>query len=271
MFNSKFWRTSVKQGHGALHLLTTNLNKMSNSKNYDALLAEAQALTKDKIKSPNMPVGIYAQESEDLYQWCKKDKEQLLAAGIPETHFEKVNVAAGALRYAQSVWAEDLKTRQEAEQRWADEAPDAFDLRDQMLHTFRYAYRHDEAIQPSIDAIAEGDSSADMIQDLSDLSVLGTKNPEQLQAINFDMTLLDRCATLSSEMADLRAMANGEKYGSNENLLIRNRMYTLLKSYVDDIRDCGKYLFWRNKDRLKGYSSAYGRKAAKPSSMASSM
>jgi len=26
---------------------------------------------------------------------------------------------------------------------------------------------------------------------------------------------------------------------------------------LDEIRDCGKYLFWRDESRLKGYSSAY--------------
>jgi len=237
---------------------------MSNSKNYEAMLGEARAIATNDIKTPRIPVGIFAQESEDLYQWCKKDKAQLMAAGIPEANFEKLNQAAGALRHAQSLWAEDLKSRQEAEQRWVEESPDAFDMRDQMVHTFRYAYRNDQGNLMTLNAIAEGDSTADMIQDLSDLSVLGSKNKEPLQAINFDMAMLERCAIMSSDMADLRAMANGEKYTQNDNKLIRNQMYTLLKGYVDDIRNCGKYLFWRNKERLKGYSSSYKRRTRKP-------
>ncbi len=28
---------------------------------------------------------------------------------------------------------------------------------------------------------------------------------------------------------------------------------------LDEIQDCGKYLFWRDEERLKGYSSAYRR------------
>ncbi|WP_171973151.1 hypothetical protein [Saccharicrinis aurantiacus] len=43
-------------------------------------------------------------------------------------------------------------------------------------------------------------------------------------------------------------------------MIIRDQMYTLLKRYVDEIRSCGKYLFWRNSDRLRGYSSEYKRK-----------
>lgn len=233
---------------------------MSNSENYEAILPQTKTIAKDAIQTPNMPIGIYAQEAEDLYHWCQKDKEELTGAGIPETHFEGLNTACGALRYAQSIWAEDLKSRQDAEQRWADEAPLAFDLRDRMVHAFRYAYRNDESMLVRIAAIAEGDSAADMVQDLSDLSVLGEQNPEPLGNIRFDMSLLTHCATQSANMADLRAMANGDMLAQNEKLLVRNQMYTLLKSYVDDIRNCGKYLFWRDADRLKGYASSYRRK-----------
>jgi len=232
---------------------------MGNKEAYDQMLNEAKALKKEEIQTPYMPIGIFTQEAEDLYQWCLKDKEQLMAAGIPETHFLKLNLGAGALRYGQSVWAEDLKTRQEAEQQWAVRSPLAFDLCDQMIHTFRYAYKDEESILTNISAIAEGDGAADMIQDLSDLAVLGENNPEPLKRINFNMALLEECATTSAEMADLRGAANGEKFSTNDNLQIRNQLYTLLKGYVDDIRNCGKYLFWRNADRLKGYRSEYKR------------
>jgi len=34
---------------------------------------------------------------------------------------------------------------------------------------------------------------------------------------------------------------------------------TKIMKKLDEIRDCGKYLFWRDEERLKGYSSAYRR------------
>jgi len=233
---------------------------MSNKTEYDAVLNEATALEADKIKKPYMPIGINVQEAEDLVRWTIKDRTLLMEAGIPESHFEKINTLAGALRYAQSVWMEDLKSRQDAEEQWANEYPDALDFSNQLNHTFRYAYRHDDGILENISAIAEGYGAADTIQDLSDQAVLGRKNPEPLTAINFDMDLLDKADNLSAHLGDLRAMANGEKYESNESLTIRNQIYTLLKRYVDDVRACGKYLFWRDKDRLRGYNSEFNRK-----------
>ena len=42
---------------------------------------------------------------------------------------------------------------------------------------------------------------------------------------------------------------------------MRDKAYTHLKQAVDEVRECGQYVFWRNEARLKGYSSRYFRKA----------
>ncbi len=232
---------------------------MSNLSDYEAILPLAQK-AEIKVESPNMPVGIYAQEAEDLFVWSNRDKAELMAAGITENHFNKLNEAAGALRYAQSLWMQDLKARQDAEERWSIQSPEAFDLVTQLLHAFRYAYRNHADILANVQLIAEGTGAADMIQDLSDLSLLGKRNTAPLETINFDMTLLDKAGELSAQMADLLAQANGEKADSKETLFNRNQVYSYLKQFVDDIRSCGKYLFWRDEARLKGYSSEYFRK-----------
>ncbi len=233
---------------------------MTNEEFYVQLLPEAKLLKEESIKTPYMPVGVYLQEAEDLRRWALKDKNQLVSAGLSETIFDDINVAAGAVREAQSIWMEDLKARKDAEQQWTEEAPKAFDLRDQLVHTFRYAYREQADILERVQSIAEGSGYADMIQDLNDLAVLGRRNPEPLLQINCDIAILDESAQLSATMADIRAMANGEKRDVNESLHLRNAMYTLLKQKVDRIRDCGKYLFWRNEKRLIGYTSEYNRK-----------
>jgi hypothetical protein len=99
-----------------------------------------------------------------------------------------------------------------------------------------------------------------MIQDLYNLAILGKNNPEPLKAIGFDMSMLDEALQVSDEMADLLARANGEKRSDHMSKLIRDKAYTHLKEAVDEVRDCGKYLFWRNEERYKGYCSAYMRR-----------
>ncbi|MCH9008526.1 hypothetical protein IIA29_11070, partial [candidate division KSB1 bacterium] len=43
--------------------------------------------------------------------------------------------------------------------------------------------------------------------------------------------------------------------------MMRDKAYTHLKQAVDQVRECGQYVFWRNEARLKGYGSRYFRKA----------
>ena len=37
---------------------------------------------------------------------------------------------------------------------------------------------------------------------------------------------------------------------------MRDKAYTHLKQAVDQVRECGQYVFWRNEARLKGYGRA---------------
>jgi hypothetical protein len=41
---------------------------------------------------------------------------------------------------------------------------------------------------------------------------------------------------------------------------LHNKAYSYLKKQVDEIRAAGKFLFWKNPERLSGYSSDYWRK-----------
>jgi hypothetical protein len=38
---------------------------------------------------------------------------------------------------------------------------------------------------------------------------------------------------------------------------MREKVYTFMKQAVDEIRESGQYVFWREEDRKKGYVSAY--------------
>lgn len=230
---------------------------MSNQNDYAATLDAAKNLVNENVQVPQIPVGIYLQEAEDLFHWSKEDKEKLILAGLKEELITELPVFTGACRESQSIWMKDLQTRKEAEEEWSKESPKTFDFRNQLIHSFRYAFRDNTDLKGRVDDIADGYGNADMVQDLNDLAILGKANVELLKAISFDTELLDEAAIKSDEMADLLGRTNGDRLSENETKIIRDRIYTLLKQVVDEIRDCGKYVFWRNDDRLKGYSSAY--------------
>lgn len=230
---------------------------MSSNTDYLELLDEIQAIVPEKTITPTMPVDVFVQEAEDLYHWCQDDQVALTRAGLDWMNVVKLPVRAGACRESQSRWIKERNTRQKAEQDWKDKSPLAFELRDRLLHDFRYAFRNHEGLLSRVEEIAQGDSNSDMVQDLNDLSVLGKANLDLLAAVGFDAALLDEAALTADEMGDLLGATNGERKEDSEAMIIRDQAFTYLKAPMDEIRNCGKYVFWKNPDRLEGYISAY--------------
>jgi len=224
---------------------------------YDAKISGIKAIPKNDVKNPNMPVGEAIQEAEDLAAWSVSDKETLIKAGLDWVLAEDLPLRAGACRYAQSLWKRDAQSVDEAEKEWVSRSPEAYDLRDVLLHDFTFAFRQHPDLIAKVQTIREGSSRADMLQDLSDLSVLGKANPDLLQKIGFDMKKLNQAAVMSDDLAAVLALANGDDGNEDDAKEMRDRAYTYMKQAVDEIRNTGQYVFWRDEDRMKGYISAY--------------
>lgn len=234
---------------------------MTSTADFNELLSEIQAIRPENVLTPNIPIDVFVQEAENLYHWSKGDEQALTKVGLNWQLAVSLPVRAGACREAQSLWNIERNTRQEAEQAWKDEAPAAFAFRDQLIHDFRFAYRKFDSLLSRVDEIAQGDTNSDMVQDLNDLSLLGKTNPEPLMGINFEMPLLDTASDLADRMGDLLGATNGERKEDSEAMLVRDKAYTYLKQAVDEIRECGKFAFWRTPERLKGYFSEHWQKA----------
>jgi len=239
---------------------------MSSSADYNQLLPEIQAIKPENVLTPNMPVDVFVQEAENLFHWSTDDQKALSGAGLDGDLINLLSVRAGACREAQSLWIKERNMRKEAEQAWKEQAPAAYDLRNQLIHGFRYAFRKQASLLTRVDEIAQGDSNSDMVQDLNDLAVLGKANLDLVNAVGISLEMLDNAANVSDAMGDILGTTNGERQTDSEAMIIRDQAFTLLKQAVDEIRDCGKYVFWRNPDRLKGYTSDYWQRknASKP-------
>src|SRR5690606_24955151 len=120
-----------------------------------------------------------------------------------------------------------------------------------------YAFRKHSALLKQIDAISEGKTNADMIQDLNDLAILGEDNLLLVTKVGITVAMLDNASDLSHRMAGVLALKNNEKLAGSDTLTIRNQAYTFLKEAVDEIRSWGKFVFWRNQERRLGYVSNY--------------
>ncbi len=204
-----------------------------------------------------MPVGEAVQEAENQVAWCKDDKAKLIKAGLDWLLVEDLPLRAGACRYAQSIWAKESQSQEEAEKEWKEKSPAAFDLRDKLVHHLTYAFRKAPELLSKVQIIREGYSRADMLQDLSDGSLLGKDNIDLLKKAGVDLKLLDEAATQADDLSVALARANvetGDDAGAKD---VRDKAYTYMKMAVDEIRATGQYVFWRDEDRKKGYVSQY--------------
>jgi len=56
---------------------------------------------------------------------------------------------------------------------------------------------------------------------------------------------------------------NGERMNDSQLRVTRDKAYTYLKQAMDEIRRVGQYIFWRNDELQRGYTSKYIRKHSK--------
>ncbi|MEW7277471.1 hypothetical protein ABW636_02615 [Aquimarina sp. 2201CG1-2-11] len=225
--------------------------------NYDAKLAVLEALPLAIVKPPKTPIDAYLQEAEDQYVWALEDKATLKSKGLDWDLVADLPQRAGAARHAQSVWIAERYGQEEATKTWKEQSPIAYEFRNDLLADLRFAYRKRADLTARVREIAGGESDADMIQDLSDISALGKANPEELALTNFDMKLLDQAADRSGELAELLAQVNGSKLDNSKAKEMRDRAYTHLKEAMNEIRETGKYAFRKNPERYKGYVAKY--------------
>ena len=148
-------------------------------------------------------------------------------------------------------------------QKWKAAEPELKKLRPDLIKYFQFAFRKNKSLLDKLEHIKKGNSYADLIMDLANLSVLGKSNPELLEEINFDLTLLDKAAEESERMAKLRVHIGGRMYAKDDKLIIRNKTFTLLKECVDEIKSYGKFAFRDNPDIAKAYSNNYRREKQK--------
>lgn len=235
---------------------------MSDQQNLLDLIDEIKAVPQEQIKQCDMPIGIYLQEAESLHIRSNVDLPKLTAVGMPAELLTKLLPYTGALRTAQSNWEELNTVRQDAKKVWKAEWPTFIEFREDLIDHMDFAYRNDEALLKKLLVIKEGDSNADTIQDMVNLSVLGKANLAPLEAINFDATLLDKAAEDADKMSGLLGAVNGHMYVNDETKMIRDQAFTILKPVVDEIRRYGRFVFRKNVNHVRAYSSKYSRDKA---------
>jgi len=221
--------------------------------NFESWKESIERLSKPEIKLPHQSIDECTANAETLAREAAKDKELLGQAGLDTRLINQLSSLSGALRYCQAQWMSEYKEQKDAQLKWLEKSPLAYDLRNELLHHLTYAYRNNDNLSKKVKRIREGNGHKDMIQDLIDLAILGENNPEPLNAINFNPEIITTAKASSGEMSVLLAMVNGSKDDNSETKQLRDKAYTLLINSMSAIRECGRYVFWHNEDRREKY------------------
>lgn len=234
---------------------------MRNYEDYEEKLEVIKTIEDSQINTlKHIPAASFIQEADELYHWAAEDKEALTAAGLSWDLAEDIPLRCRALIDAEARWQTQWMNRKNDSHGWKKRSPHAYDLRGRLAADFRFAFRDYPGLTAAVGNTSRLQNHPKMIQDLNDLSVLGKANRRLLEAIHFDMSLLEEAARTSAEMAVLLAETTRFRLELKETKKIRDQAYTHLKEAVDQVRHTGRYVFRRNKNRITGYSSRYIRK-----------
>lgn len=224
---------------------------------YNTLLPVYQAMTTAAIQSPKIPIATFLQEAADLHLWSLEDQQELVTVGVVQEYFDTLPARIGALRHAESIYKERRSGRGDARQTYKNLRPQAIALRAKLQHAYTYAFREREDLLIAVRAIKQGSGVSDLIQDLSDLVVLGQSNVTLLSEINFNANALPKAEEIIVALSTAHAEAKHTKATDQDQLILRNKAFTYFKIAVDGIRKVGQYVYRDNPAKKAGYLSAY--------------
>ena len=223
---------------------------------FDKLKPRLEAIPREEVKTPKMPVGTLLQEAFDLYEWAKDDEQALLTAGLDADLLHELPVRARALRYIQSQWSKVLAGDIDARQKWIEAKGPAIRLRNELLHVLQFACRGDNSgVLKTLREIKKGNTIPDLIQDLNDLAVVGKSHLEALERVNYDPANLDRAVRMCMEMGMLLGEVNTRS--ERDIKYMRDRASVYLRQAVKEVRAVGRFAFRDDSKRLQGYQHRY--------------
>lgn len=214
------------------------------------------SLSGNSSKKPDIPIGVYIQEAENLYHWCKDDREKLNRLGISDEFIESLIPLTKELRDAEAEFHVSKNSKNRLQEELTNLGEEARKLRSYILHILRYYLRKEKDVLKILKHFTKSRSYSSLAQDLSDLVVFVKNRVERNEITNELFSKLERASFLSSHVGNVLASKNAD----TRNQIIkekRNRAYSDLKLVVDEIRRAGKFLFNNKSERYRGYCSEY--------------
>jgi hypothetical protein len=136
-------------------------------------------------------------------------------------------------------------------------------LRADILAAMDLAFAGVQNLLTKLSKIREGDLVADLIQDLSDITVIAEKNADLLKAINFDLTILDTIPEFCIQLSQLLAQSTLDKGARPVEKTEFDKIYDELEKMLVELNRVGRYALRNDQAHATTYSLSYRPQKAK--------
>lgn len=228
---------------------------------YDPQYADSIAIImeieKEAVRSLDMPEEEAINEAHTLHEAVLRDDAALRAKGCPAEFIDSLPGRINLFAYLTNYMLLKLHDDESIQQSWIGEKKKGYALRKEILRAYEVAYRKEELRLDQLSKIKRGRGDTDMIVDLLSLKEMGVTYPNQLNAVNFDMTVLEDAVTLSAQLSALLGKCNIAPDEEKELREVRNRAYTWLHEAMEEIRTFGRWIHADDEEKHKDYVSAF--------------
>lgn len=227
----------------------------------DTLRPLLEAIAIEEIHEPNLPIVVALQEAHDLHTAIHKDDTwaRLLAVGVAPAMLEGLPVAVTATRQAQSEWTV-IRDRGKAQAQRDREAAGVA-LRADLMAACRWNLRGDAPAQAVLDAIAQGEGVADLVQDLLDLAMLIGRHEAAFDGDDTFDAAAQAEASRSTAAEISAGLSEARTPGDHQSAkLLRDRAYTHLDGLMTELREAGRYAFRKEPQRAAAFTSEHLRR-----------
>ena len=225
----------------------------------DALRSTLEAIPAGDVRSPDQPIEVYFQETEDVMEHVAQHDlaQRMVDEGLDQATLDALPQALDAGREAQTEWTLTNDREKPQDQRTLERQ--GYSLRTSVAKKLRFSLRKDKAALNVLGQILDGEGVPDLVQDLDDLAKLIADNSAPLaRNRNFDSAkvkgeLTELAENIRAGLAGFRMSAAMVKAVD-----LRNRAWTHLDGLVDDVREAGRAVSDGAVER--GFGSAYERR-----------
>ncbi len=224
----------------------------------------AEALPEKTVLTPNLPIGVFLQEAYNIYRFMQDDRERFTAGNFDWNIVEELLKLIGFLRDAEAaLWT--MKYGAPIEKQYRDQHEAAVNAYDRLLKDLTFACRKDSDVMRHIkrNIIIKDNDPASFHQGLANLARFAEGYSESLRRVGSDLRLINDVNRYSGSLPKLFVRFNYRNVAIEEQLNLRNRVYTLLKNTIGEIRDVARYVLADDPRRLRGYASEYFRKSSR--------